>query len=603
MAFDDDDYEPAVATDDDEDRRRREGDYPVPSPAYAPDSPAAAMTATAPAPIKVRSNPAATPSADPSAPAPAIPGGGETQLNALAVTPPNYPQPAPQPAANPRRSGSEYPAPTAGTGDLESRLAEPRESVQDAAHGAAKRPDWNDYKPAEPHGWSKFGHIMASMWNPTNQFFNVAPEKRAEAAYKNATSEYEAPIGEEFKESEISRNDAEAQKDREAANLGGFDPIVSGDKSVVGFRNQKTREILGPNSPSLTPAMRDIMTAAKPVPPKPDTATQNKETFQHNVGVLRGEGLLGPADVADPKKIAAAVTKSKQLTDSDKNAMVGYLAANPTPATSVTVNAAEGANKDARAQAGKYYTYNAGTETEPNIVLVTGDKLPQGAEAVPVKDPQAFIGEAENANIVTKSFNHLAKHDLSIFDNGAARAILQTALSDEGAKSMGLLIAGTGGSITMPAGMNKMIDTALENHALDEATGRKVKDYIVDYWAAKDKLLMVQMAMQNGKMGKGNKQFFDAMLSQLPGPSTPDSTAAKRQLADFQETLHGLKAKYPDKYGSYRKESDEELKHAGEKEAGGAGGGEQGKPVMLKGQLVGHTIDGKTMIPLAKPGS
>ena len=58
--------------------------------------------------------------------------------------------------------------------------------------------------------------------------------------------------------------------------------------------------------------------------PKPDTATQNKETFQHSIGVLRGEGLLKAGDVTDFKKIAAAVEKSKQLSAGEKDAMVGY---------------------------------------------------------------------------------------------------------------------------------------------------------------------------------------------------------------------------------------------------------------------------------------
>jgi hypothetical protein len=75
-------------------------------------------------------------------------------------------------------------------------------------------------------------------------------------------------------------------------------------------------------------------------------------------------------------------------------------------------------------------------------------------------------------------------------------------------------------------------------------SAREVKNYIVDYWGMKDKMLMVQMQMQNGKMGRGNKAYFDAMVQQLPSPGTADATMARRQLRNFNETLSSLKERY-----------------------------------------------------------
>jgi hypothetical protein len=306
------------------------------------------------------------------------------------------------------------------------------------------------------------------------------------------------------------------------------------------------------NNPySYMEAYQDVMAAKAGI--KPETQEQNKLAFQGVINKLDAAGLS-----TDPKNIDKSLDaglKRGVITQGEHSTARAYQAANPTPGTNLTVhvaglNAAEGIKK-----ANQYYIYS---DENGATHLVTGDKVPPGVDALPVKDPQTYMSEAENGNIVQKSFSKLAKDDLSIFDNGAARAVLATALSDEGARSIGLLVAGTGGSITMPSGSGKIIDQFLENHApgMDERTKRAVKDYIADYWAIKDKMLMVQMQMQNGKMGRGNKAYFDAMVSQIPGPGTADSTMARRQLGDFNETLTELKKRYPDKFGGYKKEPD-----------------------------------------------
>jgi hypothetical protein len=184
-----------------------------------------------------------------------------------------------------------------------------------------------------------------------------------------------------------------------------------------------------------------------------------------------------------------------------------------------------------------------------NGKMVTGDKVPADADAIPIKDPQQFKAGATVANTVAKSFNHLADDNVRVFDDPKARAVLATALSDEQARNMGLLVAGTGGSISLPGGAGKIIDQLLENHAVPENIRRDVKNYIVDYWAMKDKLLAMQMEMQGGKIGRGNAVFFNAMLAQLPGPGTSDSVMARRQLNALSETMSGLKEQYGDLAG------------------------------------------------------
>jgi len=286
---------------------------------------------------------------------------------------------------------------------------------------------------------------------------------------------------------------------------------------------------------------------------KPETQEQNKLAFQGVIGKLDAAGLSSGAKDVD-KSLDTALQRGV-ITPQEHATARAYQAANPTPGTNLTVHVAGTQATENLKKANQHYLY---TDEDGATHLVTGDKVPPGIDAVPVKDPQMFMSEAENANIVQKSFSKLAKDDLSIFDNPAARAVLATAVSEEGARSMGLLVAGTGGSITLPAGSGKIIDQFLENKApgMDDKTRRALKDYIADYWAIKDKMLMVQMQMQNGKMGRGNKAYFDAMVSQIPGPGTADSTMARRQFADFNETLTELKKRYPDKFGGYRKEPD-----------------------------------------------
>jgi hypothetical protein len=227
-----------------------------------------------------------------------------------------------------------------------------------------------------------------------------------------------------------------------------------------------------------------------------------------------------------------------------------------------------------------YYTY---TTTDPKTGkatthVTTGDKLdelPEDAQLLPVKDMSSLLGEARSMNAVQDSLNELHKdlHDHpEVFDNAVARGIVQTTTEQMNRASAGLLIAGTGGSVPIPSGFGDTINTYLQNHALDDKTAKAVKDYIADYKAAKDKALVVQMAMQNGKMGRGGQQAFESIINQFPGGSTPDNATALRQMAALQRTTSGLTSKYPDKYADFTKTEPYALE---EKEPEGTAAGER----------------------------
>lgn len=312
----------------------------------------------------------------------------------------------------------------------------------------------------------------------------------------------------------------------------GPDAVARDDKgNVVG--------VLGTNLRTGQPEVRPIPggysfgTPAKAAGP---TQEQNKLAYQGIVGKLAESGL--PVSPAGLNKSLDLGARRGIITPQERAQALGYMAANPNAATNLTVHIAGQQATDAMKEKGKYYLYNG--------QMVTGDKVPAGADAMPIKDPQAFRTEASNTNIIQKSFNHVAGDNLSIFDDPKARAVLATALDENQARSMGILVAGTGGSISLPSGTGKIIDQLLENHAVPPNLQRDVKNYIVDYWGMRDKLLAMQMEMQGGKIGRGNAVFFNAMLAQLPGPGTADSVMARRQLNLLSETMSGLKEQYGD---------------------------------------------------------
>ena len=201
----------------------------------------------------------------------------------------------------------------------------------------------------------------------------------------------------------------------------------------------------------------------------------------------------------------------------------------------------------------KWYTY---LDDKGQMQYGQGKTLPEGAQRTEV-DPKTFMNEAKTANTVQQALNNLAKdvHEHpELWDNAEARNILATTLEQVDREAASMLVAGTGGSIPLPSGLGSMINTALQNKALDEKTSRALKDYISDYKSAKDQGIVMQMALQGGKIGRGSQQAFKAIIDQFPNGSTPDSTEAKRQMGLLQKKQDVLSSKYPDKYQDYSKE-------------------------------------------------
>jgi hypothetical protein len=190
-----DDYV-GVATPDDEDEKllKRFGGYPPPSPI----NPAATDAAPAPAPVS-------------SAPAPAPAGGAS-------------PYPAPMPSPVP---GS--------TEDLEARADQPRRAISEMTTPAPAPPQWKDFVPPEPHGWSKLGHILA-RFTPASYDLNIAPEVRARQAYNAATNEFKENQGVGAEESREDLEKAQTEEANARADFlkhGGVKPGVTPEETTI----------------------------------------------------------------------------------------------------------------------------------------------------------------------------------------------------------------------------------------------------------------------------------------------------------------------------------------------------------------------------------
>jgi hypothetical protein len=290
-----------------------------------------------------------------------------------------------------------------------------------------------------------------------------------------------------------------------------------------------------------------IQAVAKTSAPSQET---NKLGFQGTVAKLAAKY---PTTAAALDKSLEAGRKDGTITAQEYADAKAYQAANPNASTTFNIHEGEAANAAARKNAGAYYTYTDDEGTH----LVTGDKVPAGADANVVKNQEQFMGEARAANIVQQSLNQLHKDVIDhpeIFDDHGLRNILSTATEGVDRTAASMLIAGTGGSIPLPSGIGHMIDTWLENNTNNKAGGEALRQYIADYKGAKDKALVMQMEMQGGKIGRAGAQGFKAITDQLPNGATPDSTTARRQLDNLQRTQNELASKYPDKHGSYTKE-------------------------------------------------
>jgi hypothetical protein len=294
--------------------------------------------------------------------------------------------------------------------------------------------------------------------------------------------------------------------------------------------------------------------AFKQVSTKPETAGQLEQTAVNLVQKMNAAGMN-----VDPTKITPAVLQQAvakgAITKDEQGFLLGYQSfGKSNPTTQVSVSGQEATNKDNLRKADQAYEY---VDDDGKLQWAMGNKVPKDAEGVvKIQNLQLRQNSAKNMNLVQDSFNDLANTDLKIFDDARTRAVITTALDPAKAQTAGLLVAGTGGSLTLPSGSGKIIDQFLENNAIPKQYERQAKDFLVHYYAFKDKLSTLQMSIQNDRLGRTMAPIIDAMYGQMPGPNTADSGMAGEQLKVLQKFITHAKDNYPDSYGSYQKSPD-----------------------------------------------
>jgi hypothetical protein len=294
--------------------------------------------------------------------------------------------------------------------------------------------------------------------------------------------------------------------------------------------------------------------AFKQVASKPETAGQLEQTAVNLVQKMNAAGMNVDPTKITPTVLQQAVAKGA-ITKDEQGFLLGYQSfGKSNPTTQISMSGQEAANKDNLRKADQAYEY---VDDDGKTQWAMGDKVPKDAEGVvKVKDLQLRMNSAKNMNLVQDSFNDLANTDLKMFDDAKTRAVITTALDPAKAQHAGLLVAGTGGSLTLPSGSGKIIDQFLENNAIPKQNQREAKDFLVHYYAFKDKLSTLQMSIQNDRLGRTMAPIIDAMYGQMPGPNTADSGMAGEQLKVLQKFITHAKDNYPDSYGSYKKSPD-----------------------------------------------
>jgi hypothetical protein len=326
-------------------------------------------------------------------------------------------------------------------------------------------------------------------------------------------------------------------------------------------------------------------------PDKPDrTEAKTVETgegvWQWNPDTNRYDIKVGPpkSDAKEPRaseedKAVKDWMDARKLPDTPQNRDRARKDLKVAPAVQIQTTAAE--TKEGIKNANLYYRW-----TDPQsgkIKTGRGTKVPSGVDAEPIGDDKAYathVQAGRTSGMVQTAFNRIAQNvdeHPELWDNATARNIMTTTLEQIDRASAGILVAGTGGQIPLPSGTGDIINNAMRNNLLDKKTASALSQYIADYKSMKDMAVVLQMEMQNGRVGRGAQEVFKAITNQVPNGSTANSTEARRQASDLQSKQDVLAGQYrdEDKIQPYKMKSD-------------TGGQSQRQPVIVDGKTVGY---------------
>ena len=371
----------------------------------------------------------------------------------------------------------------------------------------------------------------------------------AQQGLKQAETEAGQASERRYRSAEADKASADATKARRETDLLGQPKPKEEDYSVESGRS-------GPHGESVL--LEKTSGAERYGLPSTPTKTPSETATQHKMDM---EAIGATAGVTgNPKTEKAEINAARQagkITDQQARDYLAFRNVEGTQGSKIDVTVAGQQSAEGIRRSDRLYAY---ADENGKTQWAWGNKIPPGAEVMyQIQNPEATVKGAKNLNTVQESFNKLAAHDPSMFDNAGARSVLTTSLDENKARSLGILVAGTGGSLTSPSGSGKIIDQLLQNNAVPQQYRRELKDFIVDYYSFKDKMLALQMNLQNNRIGRLSAPVIEAMFNQLPGVNTSDSYMAKRQIANLASFIREARSDIPDEYGSFKKAPESNL--------------------------------------------
>lgn len=402
---------------------------------------------------------------------------------------------------------------------------------------------------------------------------------------------------EELRNAKTSEEQSAAQSKIDAATAAIDAGKPSAEKALTSRDLfNKEQEIAKEADPTKKAALQEElagMQQAMSATQKP-TAEEDNRAFDAVTKKIQLSGLK--VDPINPAKSIDAALAAGSITQEEAATAKGWLLRHAPAQTKIDVHGAEGEQTAEQKSKGKTYAYK---DANGDVKWATGDKVPQGVEAIEIPHPEAELKEAQTANIIQESLNKLHedidKDGAVLFDNLAARSIITEATTDTHMQQLQGLVAGTGGSIALPGAISKLVDQWLQNTDFSQLSPKDrdaVKHYIADYVSMKDKAMAMQMQIQGGKLGRGAGPIIQSIFDQLPGGTTPDSKVARQKLGNVQDTINTANEMRPKSYATYKraephKYSDEKNT---EKGAGSPPPGATDEVLDGKGKVIGHVV-------------
>lgn len=361
-------------------------------------------------------------------------------------------------------------------------------------------------------------------------------------------------------------------------------PFFDQAGDLIGF--QSGEELLGPNSPKLTPDMRDMIAATKGKKSaagtpdaqamadlvangdatgkkytayeawqkinqdksdnKPDSAAQHKQAFESTLqkAISGAGGNVDPQVYTSLAKAADFIKQSKTLAPEEKSAALAYLGANSTPMSS-------GSTATLRVEGfGKIREQQVIDSKTGNLEFRNADEINEANKL----DPGRYLPAAAGGK-------DMQKQALINDIRGAATNLKKNmAVMDEGTWSKVNLAA----AIADPHSTAQAFIQSIPRGSLSD----QQMNFVNDLYTLRENAMAMRAVLGSGSSAEDARR---AILNTLPGPNTPNAKFGNAQVDNIMKTLErvekGLPTNTPQRGGTEGKKNEpkhaEEVKYPG----------------------------------------